>query len=247
MGVPIDLEALRSIFKDKSTHAAVGQVIKLGLAEDRSVLRAQCRILSQERDVIAKVCWDASGPDAGSFQFPQVDDLVLIEFAEGDDNQAYLTRRLSTDIDKIPIQATENHLVQRALAGKKLHLLSDTMILLGKGAAEPVQPLVLGTVLQTLLVDLLTQLSTQAEKIASLSQELNTLTTDLATHTHPYLNVAVPATTGPTSAAAAHTATGVAINLLKSDFEAVKTELDDLKAEPIENGDILSALAFTEK
>src|SRR5690349_13948872 len=102
MGVPLDLEALRSVFADKKTNAAVGKVVKLGLASDKSVLRAQCRILSQDRDVIAKVCWDASGPDAGSFQFPQVDDLVLILFAEGDDNQGYVVKRLSTNIDKIP-------------------------------------------------------------------------------------------------------------------------------------------------
>jgi hypothetical protein len=247
MAAPLDLESLRSVFADRRTQSSVGKVLKLEVAADKSVLRAQCRILSQDRDVIAKVAWDASGPESGSFQFPQVGDLVLILFAEGDDNQAYLIKRLSTNIDKLPLQAVTNDLVHRALAGKNLQLLSDTKIFLGMGTAEPTEPLVLGLVLQTLLADLLTVLSTQATKIADLSEQINLLATDLAAHTHPYLNVLVPAFTSPPVTAAAYTGVAAAVTVLKTDFLTAQSDLDALKSEPVENGDILSDLAFTEK
>ena len=104
--LPLDLEALRQVFADRSSHIVVGKVLETDLASDRSVLYAKCEVLTQEREVVARVCWDAVGPNAGSFQFPQVDDLVLLEFAEGDHEQCYLTKRLSNKTDVIPTQAS---------------------------------------------------------------------------------------------------------------------------------------------
>lgn len=149
--IPTDLEALKSIFADRRTHLAIGKVIETELASDRSCLYARCDVLTQDREVIAKVCWDACGPNAGVFQFPQADDLVLLAFAEGDNEQCFLTNRLSSRVDKIPTQASSGDLVMRALAGKNTHLLSDTKIYLGKGSVTPAEALVLGNVLKTFL------------------------------------------------------------------------------------------------
>jgi hypothetical protein len=152
---PLDLEAMREIFKDRRTYCAVGKVVDTELASDRSVLFALCDLLTQDRQVVAKVCWDAIGPDAGSFSFPQKDDLVLVEFAEGDTEQCFLTRRISSRTDTIPTQAATGDMVHKALAGKKLHLLSALKIFLGAGTADPTQPLVLGLVAKEFLTTLI--------------------------------------------------------------------------------------------
>ncbi len=167
MSFPSDLEGLRSIFTDKRTHLAVALVEATELAPDSSTLRAQVKILTQDRSVIVRVCWDACGPNAGSFQFPVKDDLVLIAFAEGDNEQGYLIRRLSSKIDKIPTQAADGSTVFRALAGKAAHLLSDTAILLGRGEATPTEPLVLGLVLKDLLGEILGLIADLADATGS--------------------------------------------------------------------------------
>jgi type VI secretion system (T6SS) baseplate-like injector VgrG len=167
--IATDLEALREIFSDGDTHIAVGKIVKLSLADDRSVLFAQCTLLTQDRDVIAHVCWDSCGPNSGSFSFPLVGDMVVVEFAEGDEEQAYVTHRLSTTTDIIPVQAAAGHMVNRSLAGKKNYLLSDTKILLGQGgdASDPTEPLVLGTVMLAALTDLSTRLNAVIDAIVS--------------------------------------------------------------------------------
>lgn len=221
MSAPADIETLRSIFADRRTHVAVGKVVKLGLASDRSVLRAQCRVLTQERDVVARVCWDACGPNSGSFQFPQVDDLVLLEFSEGDDNQVYLTKRLSNKTDKIPAQATGGHMVHRALSGKKLYLCSDEAILIGSGgASDPSEAMVLGDTLKTLLDNLIDTVNTALGAIASGPVGLG--------------NLGAPV---PTDAALAS-----ALNSAVSDLEDFKSTYLTTEAT-----NILSQLAFTER
>ena len=57
--------------------------------------------------------------------------------------------RLTSKVDLIPIQAVDGSTVMRSLAGKKIHVLSDTKILFGKGGADPTEPLVLGSIFQT--------------------------------------------------------------------------------------------------
>ena len=225
MPLPSDLEGFRQIFEDRRTYLAVGKIEKLELNSDRSVLWAYCNILTQERTVVARVTWDAIGPDSGIFQFPVVGDLVLVGWAEGDDEQAFVIRAISSKVDKIPTQATTGDAVMRSLAGKKIQLITDTVakiiaeenIYLSKSDTAPTENLVLGQVLKTLLADILT--------------ELKTLSDNLATHTHtsgpPGVQTAVP------TQAAAFTASGVVFN--------------NKKTSPVNNEDILSDLAFTEK
>lgn len=255
MGQPLDLEGLREIFKDGRSHGVVAKVVKLGLSQDRSILRAQCHILTQERDVIATVAWDACGPDAGSFQFPLVDDLVLLQLMEGDDEQIYLVKRLSTNIDKIPTQATQGHMIHRALSGKQIWISSDTGILIGLGGENdpiPDEPLVLGNVLTQLLVDAFTQIELLSAKVAELSEQVSTLADETASHTHGYMDADTmagppipkntdPPTSGPFDAVKS------AADGIQSDAEGIESDLADLRAEPIESGDIVSDLAFTEK
>ena len=255
MSNPMDLETLKSIFADDRTHVAVGKVLQLGLASDRSVLRAKCRVITQDRDVVARVCWDAIGPNSGSIQFPQVGDLVLLEFSEGDDNQPYLTKRLSNKTDTIPAQAISGDLVHRALEGKKLHLLSDTQILLGLGGSEADadEPLVLGNVFKSFMSTVLDTLSTQAQalkdlctSLKSVTEELNSMASDLALHHHG--NFVPPVTASVYSGAAStFSSEGSNIDTAGTAMTDAKTVYNAQKVSPIDDSLILSDLTFTEK
>jgi hypothetical protein len=216
VGYPTNLEALRSIFQDRKTHLAIGKVTKLELAEDRSVLWAYCNILSQERTAIARVTWDSVGTNAGIFQFPQVDDLVLVAWGEGDEEQAFVIKSFSSKVDTIPPQATDGDTVIRALAGQMVHLLSDSKVLLGRGATDPSENLVLGLIFKTLMSEVLAELKSMADTLAA--------------HTH-IGNMGFP--TAPPVQAAAITAHGTVFNAKK--------------ANPVDNGNILSDVAFTQK
>jgi hypothetical protein len=143
---PADLEAFRSFFSDQSVHIAIAKITGLALATDRSVLRVKVDIFPEMEPAVARMTWDQTGPNAGIFGFPVVNDLVLIAFADRDPDQAFVIRRLTSREDCIPLQAIDGHTVVRALAGKKAHLLSDTAVLLGRGGDDPTEPIVLGNV-----------------------------------------------------------------------------------------------------
>jgi uncharacterized protein involved in type VI secretion and phage assembly len=142
----IDLEAMREVFKDQRTHIAVGKISGTDISSDRSVMRVKVVIFPESREIIARMTWEQVGPESGIFGFPIVGDLVLVGFAEGDDDQAFVLKRLTSKEDKIPVQAMDGSTVLKSLAGKSAHVLSDTSILLGRGGDDPDEPLVLGNV-----------------------------------------------------------------------------------------------------
>ena len=74
---------------------------------------------------------------------------------------------MTSSEDKLPLKATEGHLVLKAKSGKQLWITSNNKILLSKGDGTPAQNLVLGQVLKTLL-------STVLEKLADLSDKVST-------------------------------------------------------------------------
>ena len=177
--------------RDRRIHIAIGKITQLSLVDDRSSLKALVSIWPEEREIVTRMTWDAVGPESGIFQFPVVGDLVLVAFADGDDNSAYVIRRFTSLEDKIPLNAVDGHTVIRSLAGKKAFVTSDTNIHLGRGDDVPTENVVLGQQLKTLLSDVLT--------------ELKTLCTTLASHTHVG-NMGYP--TAPPLQAAAITASG---------------------------------------
>ena len=149
------LEELREIFADNRVHIAVGEIQKLELASDKSVLRVQCLLYPDLRQVVAQMSWEATGPSAGAFMFPNQGDWVLVAFAEGSPHDAFVIKRLTSKTDSIPDQAVTGDAVYRALAGKKAHLLSDTRINLGRGGSEPTENVVLGQVFKEMMSEFL--------------------------------------------------------------------------------------------
>lgn len=151
------LEELREMFRDDRLHMSLAIVKQIEVAADRSVLRVKCTVLPDNHSIVARMSWEAVGPEAGIYQFPSVNDLVMVAYMDGEADQAFVVRRCTSKEDKLPLQAVGGHLVVKALNGKKLYLVSDTRINLTKGGEGPEQA-VLGTTFkaaysQHLLVD----------------------------------------------------------------------------------------------
>lgn len=212
----IDMEDIRAIFEDKSTHIALATILKLELAQDRSCLKAKVSVLPEQGEMIARMTWDSVGPDSGIFQFPSVGDLVLIEFADKDPDQCFVTRRLTSREDKIPLQAVGGDLAMIALKDKKVWITSNNKIFLSKGIGEPAEPLVLGNQMKTLVSFILQTLATLTEKVMN--------------HRHMG-NLGYP-TMPPVTA---------------TEFLEIQQAFTEKKASPVDDGKILSDLAFTEK
>jgi len=165
MGKPLDLEALRAVFADPAVHIALGTISQLSLADDRSGLKALVSLFPNQREMVCRMTWEAVGPESGIFAFPEAGDLVLVAFAEGDANQAFVIRRLTSREEKIPERATEGDTVVKARSGKRSWLTGDELRL-SRGDDLPTEPLVLGNVLKELLGDLLQAIATHTHTSA---------------------------------------------------------------------------------
>jgi len=198
----INIEEWKRLFDQQKLHLSLGIIKKLDLAKDRSMLQVVVSLFPENLECVARMTWELVGPDAGVFGFPVPNDLVLLGFVDDDEDQCFVLKRLTSRADKIPLQAVDGSTVIRALSGKKTHLLSDTAILLGRGGADPTQPLVLGTVFKTAY-------STDLDETAK----------------HKHIGNLGFYTTVPDNAA----------------------QFTTLKASPVDNGNMLSDIAKTEK
>lgn len=224
------LQDLKQILKDPQESIMVGVVTELDLAQDRSVLRAAVSTWPDDQEIIARVTWDAIGPDSGILQFPQVGDLVVIELPNKNEDSAILTRRLSSKVDKIPLSAKDSSLVMRSLVGKKSWLTSDTRINLSRGDTEPTENLVIGQKFKATYISHLEKLVELVEKLV-IQRETD------STHNHIGIfgvPVNVPIQSGVMAAE-------------KADLELIKADIEAIKADDVESEDILSDVAFTEK
>jgi len=150
MSEAIDLESMREIFSDKRVHIALAMLVKLELAKDRSHLKCLVSVFPEQRQMIARMTWENVGPESGDFEFPAPNDLLMIAFPEGDHNQCYVIRRLTSLDDKIPLQAVDGDRAIVARAGKKIWASSDTRVNVSRSAEEPTENMVLGQVAKEL-------------------------------------------------------------------------------------------------
>jgi hypothetical protein len=216
----LDLETFRALFRDSRVWITVAQVEKLGLADDKSVLRLQVRPLPEGNSIIASMTWEAVGDGGGWYSFPTIGDLVLIAYSEGNLQAAYVIRRLTNTTDKIPDRA-ETMDVLRAVPGRKLSVSSDTMVLIGSGGTtEENEPIVLGLVLKEALGKIYDKISDILDKIINGPLGVDSIGGTVVTN---------PA---------------LATNLttIKTQWEADKTQYVDTATT-----DILSQIAFTER
>lgn len=225
----MDLEGVREILRDDRLHIGLGLVKKLHLAEDRSYLKVTLSVLPEEREIIATMTWDNTGPDSGDFEFPSPNDLVLFAQAEGDEEYAYVIRRLTSSEDTIPQEATTGDKVHRAKAGKIYWNISDTKIYLSKTGTAPTENLVLGQRWKTTYQDHLDEITDALEK---LEDQIN----NVATHVHTVIGIP---TSAPLNAAAMQT--------IKGQITTIRGNLETIKSGKVDNEFILSDLSYTEK
>ena len=146
----VGLEDLRAAFADTRTVSALGVIKRLALLSDRSALRVLVSLFPEGEQIVATMTWEAVGPEAGIFDFPAVGDLVLVEFVDKDPDSAFVTRRLTSKTDKIPLKATEGHLVMQAKDGKEVYV-AGSKVNLARRNQIPTEPVPLGNVLKTML------------------------------------------------------------------------------------------------
>lgn len=128
-----DLEALREIFKDRRAWIELAKVLKVEPATDCSMTRVLVEQFPEKDQLVCRMSWPATGPDSGIFQLPQVGDMVLVALEDGDRDQSYVISRLTSKEDTFPKQVLDNDMVIKSLAGKNLHLASDTRVNIGLG------------------------------------------------------------------------------------------------------------------
>lgn len=154
MSLSPDLETLRLIFQDKRVWFAVGVIEMKEFVTDMSVLRVKVKLFPDSHQVVARVAWNAVGPEAGNFGPISVGDMALVALSEGSEDHCYVVSMLSSREEKIPEQVKENHTISKSLPGKrnivwgdtKLNLVSPTRINIAKSDADVTEPLVLGNV-----------------------------------------------------------------------------------------------------
>ena len=137
-----DLELLREIFKDPRLHIGIGVVTQLGLATNGNILRVQVNLLPEQRAINCEMTF----ADVNDVTFPQLQDLVLVAHVDGDVDEAFVIKVVSTDEEGIPKFAQTGNSVKYARAGKKLYIGSTVKIGIGRPNVEPTEPLVLGNV-----------------------------------------------------------------------------------------------------
>src|SRR5665213_412531 len=135
-----ELEFLRDIFKDPRLHIGIGTIVQLGLSNDGSVLRALVNLLPDNRQVVGEVTFE----DVNSVTLPEVDDLVLVAFCDGDPDECFIVKVINNADEPIPLFGQTGHTVKYSRAGKKLYIGSDTKVGIGRPNVEPTEPLVLG-------------------------------------------------------------------------------------------------------
>lgn len=157
---------LKEILKDDRLYIYLGIIRRLHLASDKAYLKVEIETIPEQRKIISTVTWENVGPESGDFEFPSVGDLCIICNVEGDDDQSYVIKRLSSRQDKIPNTALSGDKVNRALSGKKFWITSDSRLNLSRGDSEPMENLVLGQVFKAFASSLLTSLATFAQNAA---------------------------------------------------------------------------------
>jgi hypothetical protein len=145
-----DLELLREMFKDTRLHIGIGTIDKLGLSTDAATLRVLVNLLPENREVVATMTFS----DVNDVTFPEVGDLAIVNFADGDPEECHVMKLVNSKDELIPQFARTGHSVKYSRTGKKMYIGSDTKLGLGRPNVEPTEPLVLGNVLKTYLTAL---------------------------------------------------------------------------------------------
>lgn len=212
------LETLKALLSDNKVWLTLAKVIAVAPATERSVIRVKVLAMPSGNELIARCTWQSVGPNAGIYGPVNVNDMVLVGAADGDEDSAYVIARLSSAEDLIPKQALDGDTIIKSVAQLKLHLASLERINIGLGnyESQPTENLVLGQVFKQMMIDVL--------------NVCIALCNETSTHTH--IDGMGVITTVPQQASA---------------FVDLAGDYSTIKASPVQDEEVLSDLAFTEK
>lgn len=185
------LNALRDSIKsvDDDVFLEIAEVLQVNKPDTRSNVSCEMRLINTDTEITAEYVPNAVGDNAGFHMLPQVGDWCIVCFASGDEDQAYIFSRMTSNQDKIPKEAMDDDIVMAALNGKKSWILGNRVNLGKGGETEPGEPLVLGN---TFIEQLNTALS-------NINTAITNLNTAFKAHVHPDPSSGM---TGPTSTTA---------------------------------------------
>ena len=242
MGIDL-LGDMKAMLRDDSLSISLAVIKGVHLAKDNSFLRCTVQLMPHGNEVISTYTFDSTGPNAGIYMFPVINDMVLVAFTENED-ESFIIRRLNSKEDLIPKNAEGGALTLRALSGKDSWVVSDSKILLARNEAVPTENLILGKVFKTVYTSHLDELLNNLTKLIDLVGKLSTQRTTDSTHNHIGIfgvPVAVPIQ-APLMAAEK-----VLLETLKTQITTIKTDVTTIKTDEIASDNILSDFAFTEK
>lgn len=189
----IDLNELKQIFQDERLHFDIGQIDSVETAIDASVMRCKVITFPDQDVIVCRMSWEFVGPNAGLYAEPQPGDMVLFAFADGNQQQGFIIKRLTSREDTIPIRAAIlKHWVLQALSGTELSLSSDTGIYIDRGGLLPAdEPLVLGSVLKDAQESLYDQMIDFLDKLIAGPMAIGDLGGSTPTHPTLIINLTV--------------------------------------------------------
>ena len=222
-------EDFKSFLVDRRDHIVLGKVVRVTPARDKSALYVLVSAWPDEREILATMTWPSVGMERGDIDFPNQDDMVLIAFADGDDDQAFIIKTINSAQDKLPDLAMDGDKVSISKKGKKYYIGSDELVSISRGENEATERLVLGEVFKSLYSNHLSQM-------ASLLDQISSLLTAFESHTHQ-----VTAVGSPTEA------TMESVSSVNSQVNTIKSTIEGIKNNMIDNGKFLSDLVKVEK
>jgi len=120
-------------------------ITKVTVADDKSGVELDLTLQPSGKNGTARLGWEYIGNGFGLFILPEIDDEVLVVFADGDVTQGVVVKRLSNRVDQVPdgisatkvlIVAKPDHDVDITVAGKVTVNCPD--INLGAGTMEKI-------------------------------------------------------------------------------------------------------------
>lgn len=237
------IEELRYLLKtDPSLYLARVKEVS-DLDADRSEYLVLMDILPDRGQVIAPQAFDDEKLQAG--------DVVLLAIPADEPEYSYVIAVLPNTSNVIHSRTDDGHRVIESRPGKKLNLVSNDRINIGKGSTtEEAEPLILGAILTTYLNSLMTRLD-------SLCAQIKTAATDTKTSLDaikigPVTAVTAspgnPSPTSPTIIAACTTAVA-SLTAVISAVDGIKSGLSSDKSTYLTDAssNIKSQIAFTER
>ena len=107
MGKDPSIEELRQILDPNKVFLSIAKITQMALAPDNSVWRAKLEIFPDKEEVVARMTWDQVGPKTGMFGPASVGDLVLVAFADADEESAK-SQKETSEKDKSDAKASDD-------------------------------------------------------------------------------------------------------------------------------------------